>query len=64
MYKEKQGCLTWRDLLKCLGSVHETGFLTEKIFGATEFDKQERMFRYEVAFIRGLSALFGGMQQK
>lgn len=36
-------------------------FLTERIFGAMEFDKQESIFRYEVVLITGLSGLFGCM---
>lgn len=46
-------------LAECLGSVRETYFLTEKLFGAMEFDKQERIFRYEVVFTTELNGLFG-----
>ena len=42
---------------KCQGFVHEISFLTAEIFGAMEFDKQERIFRFEIVFITELSLL-------
>jgi hypothetical protein len=45
-------------LLKHLESVRESDFLTEEIFGAREFEKQERIYRYDVV-IAGLIGLFG-----
>ena len=42
---------------RCQGSVHEISFLTAEIFGAMEFDKQERIFRFEIVFIAELSLL-------